>query len=204
MSKDVLCSPSTDRHTHTHESENRGHPFMVSGIFNSTYHQGSVLYYWEQMTNAKIDTSSVRPTHFSGVGVNLPPKRQEVGRVGKIVGNMNWAKKRVSQNHCPSWITFYTMLDRSVMKGWWKKSLNPERVSSVVTTLCKRIQCCPCGDSLDIHGMRHIILGYFFPTITTEISTFHFRTAMIQVGYFFKNVWLIFIGPMKGVWWIMT
>ena len=34
----------TDRHTDTHESENRGHPFRVSGIFPSTYHQGSVQY----------------------------------------------------------------------------------------------------------------------------------------------------------------
>ena len=38
------------------------------------------------------------------------------------------------------------------------------------------------GDSWDIHGMRPIILGYFFPTITMEISTFHFRTSMIQGG----------------------
>ena len=32
----------TDTHTNTHESEIRGHPFRVSGIFPSTYHQGSV------------------------------------------------------------------------------------------------------------------------------------------------------------------
>ena len=38
------------------------------------------------------------------------------------------------------------------------------------------------GDSWDNHGMRPIILGYFFPTITMEISTFHFRTSMIQGG----------------------
>ena len=31
-----------------------------------------------------------------------------------------------------------------------------------------------------------IILGYFFPTITMEISTFHFRTFMIQGGNFSK------------------
>ena len=30
------------RHTHIHESEYRGHPFRVSGIFPSTYHQGSI------------------------------------------------------------------------------------------------------------------------------------------------------------------
>jgi len=39
------------------------------------------------------------------------------------------------------------------------------------------------GDSRDIHGMRPIILGYFFPTITMEISTFHFRTSIIQGGF---------------------
>ena len=32
----------TDRQTDRHESEYRGHPFRVSGIFPSTYHQGSV------------------------------------------------------------------------------------------------------------------------------------------------------------------
>ena len=44
MSKCVLCSLLTDKHTdkQTHESEYRGHPFRVSGIFPSTYHQGSV------------------------------------------------------------------------------------------------------------------------------------------------------------------
>ena len=45
-SKDVLCSQRTDRHTHiqthTRESEYRGHPFRVSGMFPSTYHQGLV------------------------------------------------------------------------------------------------------------------------------------------------------------------
>ena len=30
--------------TQTHESEYRGHPFRVSGILPSTYHQGSVQY----------------------------------------------------------------------------------------------------------------------------------------------------------------
>ena len=34
--------------------------------------------------------------------------------------------------------------------------------------------------------MAYIILGYFFPTITMEISIFHFRTSMIQGGIFFK------------------
>ena len=40
-SKSVLSSSHTDGQTdktHTHESENRGHPFRVSGIFPSTYH----------------------------------------------------------------------------------------------------------------------------------------------------------------------
>ena len=34
-----------NRHTDRHESEYRGHPFRVSGIFPSTYHQGSVQYF---------------------------------------------------------------------------------------------------------------------------------------------------------------
>ena len=32
------------RQTDRHESEYRGHPFRVSGIFPSTYHQGAVQY----------------------------------------------------------------------------------------------------------------------------------------------------------------
>ena len=37
-SKGVLCSLVT----HRHESEYSGHPFRVSGIYPSTYHQGSI------------------------------------------------------------------------------------------------------------------------------------------------------------------
>ena len=39
-----VCSVArerTDRQTDTHESDYRGHPFRVSGVFPSTYHQGS-------------------------------------------------------------------------------------------------------------------------------------------------------------------
>ena len=39
--KSVPFSPRTHRRTDTHESEYRGHPFRVSGIVPSTYHQGS-------------------------------------------------------------------------------------------------------------------------------------------------------------------
>ena len=34
----------TYRHTDTHESDCCGHPFRVSGVFPSTYHQGSAQY----------------------------------------------------------------------------------------------------------------------------------------------------------------
>ena len=34
----------TDRQTDTHESDYCGHPFRVSGVFPSTYHQGSAQY----------------------------------------------------------------------------------------------------------------------------------------------------------------
>ena len=37
-----VCSVARDTHTDTQESEYRGHPFRVSGMFPSTYHQGSV------------------------------------------------------------------------------------------------------------------------------------------------------------------
>ena len=43
-----VCSVArvhTDRQTDRHESEYRGHPFRVSGIFPSPYHQGSVQYF---------------------------------------------------------------------------------------------------------------------------------------------------------------
>ena len=38
----VQTHRQTDRQTDTHESEYRGHPFRVSGIFPSTYYQGAV------------------------------------------------------------------------------------------------------------------------------------------------------------------
>ena len=53
-SKDVLCSPWTDTHTDTHESEYRGQPFRVSGMFPSTYHQGLVQYKIP-LTNSKTN-----------------------------------------------------------------------------------------------------------------------------------------------------
>ena len=40
----VQTHRQTHRQTDRHESEYRGHPFRVSGIFPSTYHQGSVQY----------------------------------------------------------------------------------------------------------------------------------------------------------------
>ena len=49
-----VCSVArvqTDTQTDRHESEYRGHPFRVSGIFPSTYHQGSAQW------------------HFSGFGI---------------------------------------------------------------------------------------------------------------------------------------
>ena len=35
------CSPRTDRQTGRHKNDYCGHPFRVSGVFPSTYHQGS-------------------------------------------------------------------------------------------------------------------------------------------------------------------
>ena len=45
-SKGMPCSLFTYIHiqAHKHESEYRGHPFIVSECFPSTYHQGSVQY----------------------------------------------------------------------------------------------------------------------------------------------------------------
>ena len=42
------------------------------------------------------------------------------------------------------------------------------------------------GDSWDIHGMRPIILGNFFPTIMMEIRTFQLRKIKGPRGQFFK------------------
>ena len=57
-----------------------------------------------------------------------------------------------------------------------------------------------------MHGMRPIILGYFFPTIDIETRTFHLRNSMVQVGggggNFFQIFLSIFIGPMKGYLWL--
>ena len=41
MSKTVLCSLLTDRQTDAHKSDYWKQPFRVSGVFPSTYHQGS-------------------------------------------------------------------------------------------------------------------------------------------------------------------
>ena len=43
MSNDVLCSLRTEKQTHTQTDTKvtRGHPFRVSGVFPSSYHQGS-------------------------------------------------------------------------------------------------------------------------------------------------------------------
>ena len=44
-----VCSvASVQPDTHTRESEYRGHSFMVSGIFPSTYHRGSVQLFWKK------------------------------------------------------------------------------------------------------------------------------------------------------------
>ena len=40
-----VTRPQIDTHTDTHESEYRGNPFRVSGMFPSTCHQGSVQIY---------------------------------------------------------------------------------------------------------------------------------------------------------------
>ena len=61
-----VCSVArvqTHRQTHRHESEYRGHPFRVSGIFPSTYHQGSVQLYLintDLLMNQRIHTCACR------------------------------------------------------------------------------------------------------------------------------------------------
>ena len=40
MLKSVPCSLRIDTQTDTHKSDYCGHPFRVSGVFPSTYHQG--------------------------------------------------------------------------------------------------------------------------------------------------------------------
>ena len=48
----IQTDTQTDTHTDRHESEYRGHPFRVSGVFPSTYHQGSFQYQsvWPKVT----------------------------------------------------------------------------------------------------------------------------------------------------------
>ena len=45
-SKSVPCCPRIDTQTDTHESDYCGHPFRVSGVFHSTYHQGSAQFHF--------------------------------------------------------------------------------------------------------------------------------------------------------------
>ena len=49
----MLSSPRTHTQTDTHESKYRGHPLRVSGMFPSTYYQGSVQYMMETEENSK-------------------------------------------------------------------------------------------------------------------------------------------------------
>ena len=58
------------------------------------------------------------------------------------------------------------------------------------------------GDSWDIHGMRPIILGYFFNNYDGN-KYISFQDLHDPRGVIFQNFRLIFIGPMKVEWWIL-
>ena len=59
----MLGSPVTHTHTHTrthtqthtHESDYCGQPFRVSGVFPSTYHQGSAKKKKKKKAHASLD-----------------------------------------------------------------------------------------------------------------------------------------------------
>ena len=66
-----VCSVArvqTDRQTHRHESEYRGHPFRVSGMFPSTYH------------NPKMDKKFLipEPNSFSDIRNELKKKHKKM------------------------------------------------------------------------------------------------------------------------------
>ena len=56
---------------------------------------------------------------------------------------------------------------------------------------------------ITIHGMRPIILGYFFPNNFDGNKYISFWDLHDPRGGGFQNFRLIFIGPMKGEWWIL-
>ena len=70
-----VCSVAREQ-THRHKSEYRGHPFRVSGIINSTYHQGSVQLYMANLEDRDSPTkTSLRARHgnLRTGGVRLCP-----------------------------------------------------------------------------------------------------------------------------------
>ena len=65
-----MCSVArehTHRQTDTHESDYWGHPFRISGVFPSTYHQGSAQYH-------KTDPKKVSIMHRELQIINLQQK----------------------------------------------------------------------------------------------------------------------------------
>ena len=59
-----------DRQTDRHESENRGHPFRVSGFFSnflSTYHQGVVQYAFPVLEYGGSFITLSIPDHYQNV-----------------------------------------------------------------------------------------------------------------------------------------
>ena len=62
---DTQTDRQTDTQTDRHESEYRGHPFRVSGIFPSTYHQGSVQCRQERLTIAGVGSNPILVACFS-------------------------------------------------------------------------------------------------------------------------------------------
>ena len=59
------------------------------------------------------------------------------------------------------------------------------------------------GDSWDVHGMRPIILGYFFSNNYDGNKYISFQDLRDPRGVIFLIFRLIFIVPMKGEWWMI-
>ena len=78
-----VCSvarPQTDGQTDTHESDYRGHPFRVSGVLPSTYHQGLAIYIFISKCEASDGFSTIKGAN-SGVSTRnvekAKPKQSE-------------------------------------------------------------------------------------------------------------------------------
>ena len=133
----------TDTQTNTHESKNRGHLFRVSGVFPSTYHQGSAQYCidlrpmtnyfgrWISVVSHPVliqlwnqrDLALWYPTGFVCLRVVWHTETS----AGTNMPTVDWKHLVFNQlyNKNAYFVWQFCVLGRSLMIGWRKKIMKP-------------------------------------------------------------------------------